>query len=120
MTATITGISSMATRQILTELSSAFQTTTGQLTSIESVGGVDAAKRIRAGEPFDIVVLADEAMKQLEEDGLLKPGSCAGFDLGGTRRGRRRPAHCPRKLSPSRCFRALSAPRPPMRPAHAT
>ncbi|NEV00392.1 substrate-binding domain-containing protein [Bradyrhizobium uaiense] len=79
MTATVTGISSMAPRQILTELSRAYQATTGQLASIESVGGVDAAKRVRAGEPFDIVVLADEAMKQLEADGLLKPGSCAGF-----------------------------------------
>jgi molybdate transport system substrate-binding protein len=79
MAATITGISSMATRQILTELSGAFQNKTGQAVAIESVGGVDAAKRVRAGEAFDIVVLADDAIRQLEADGFLKPGSHAGF-----------------------------------------
>jgi len=79
MAAAITGISSMATRQILTELSDAFRKTTGQSVAIESVGGVDAAKRVRAGETFDVVVLADDAMKQLDADGLLKPGSRVGF-----------------------------------------
>jgi molybdate transport system substrate-binding protein len=69
----------MATRQILTELSDAFNKKTGQAVAIESVGGVDAAKRIRAGETFDIVVLADDAIRQLEADGFLKPGSRAGF-----------------------------------------
>ena len=79
MAAAITGISSMATRQILTELSDAFRKTTGQSVAIESVGGVDAAKRVRAGETVDVVVLADDAMKQLDADGLLKPGSRVGF-----------------------------------------
>jgi len=69
----------MATRQILTELSDAFNRKTGQAVAIESVGGVDAAKRVRAGETFDIVVLADDAIRQLEADGFLKPGSRAGF-----------------------------------------
>jgi molybdate transport system substrate-binding protein len=79
MAATITGISSMATRQILTELGDAYRNRTGQPVAIESVGGVDAARRVRAGETFDIVVLADDAMKQLEADGFLKPGSRIGF-----------------------------------------
>jgi molybdate transport system substrate-binding protein len=79
MAADIVGISSMATRQILAELSGAYQQKTGRSVAIESVGGVDAARRIRAGEKFDIVVLADDAMKRLEEDGFLKPGSRAGF-----------------------------------------
>lgn len=79
MAAKVTGISSMATRQILTELSDGYQKKTGQAVAIESVGGVDAAKRVRAGESFDIVVLADDAMKQLEADGFLKPGSRMGF-----------------------------------------
>jgi len=83
MAATITGISSMATRQILTELTVAFQERTGQLVAIESIGGVDAAKRLRAGETFDIVVLADDAMKQLEADRFLVAGSCAGFARSG-------------------------------------
>jgi molybdate transport system substrate-binding protein len=79
MAADIVGISSMATRQILSELSGAYQRRTGRSVAIESVGGVDAARRIRAGEAFDVIVLADDAMKQLEADGFLKSGSCAGF-----------------------------------------
>jgi len=79
MGADIVGISSMATRQVLTELSAAYQQKSGRSLAIESVGGVDAARRIRAGEKFDIVVLADEAMKQLEADGCIKSGSRAGF-----------------------------------------
>ena len=79
MAADIVGISSMATRQILAELSGAYRQKTGKSVAIEAVGGVDAAKRIRAGEKFDIVVLADDAMKKLEADGFLKPGSRAGF-----------------------------------------
>lgn len=69
----------MATRQILAELSDAFNKKTGQAVAIESVGGVNAAKRVRAGETFDIVVLADDAIRQFEADGFLKPGSRAGF-----------------------------------------
>lgn len=75
----ITGISSMATRQILAELSGAYRQKTGRSVAIESVGGVDAAKRVRAGEKFDVVVLADDAMKKLEAEGFLKSGSRAGF-----------------------------------------
>ena len=95
MAADIVGISSMATRQILAERSGAYQQKTGRSVAIESVGGVDAARRIRAGEKFDIVVLADDAMKRLEEDGFLKPGSRAGFADSGiavaVRSGARRP-----------------------------
>jgi molybdate transport system substrate-binding protein len=79
MAAKITGISSMATRQLLVELGGAFRQKTGLSVAIESVGGVDAARRIRAGESFDLIVLADEAMKQLEADGWLKAGSRAAF-----------------------------------------
>ena len=79
MAAEVVGISSMATRHVLTELGAAYRQRTGQSVAIESVGGVDAARRIRAGEKCDIVVLADEAMRQLEADGCIKSGSRAGF-----------------------------------------
>jgi molybdate transport system substrate-binding protein len=75
MSVTVTGISSMATRQILSELAAAYQQATGQVVSIESVGGVDAAKRIRAGEAFDVAVLASDALRQLEADSALVGGS---------------------------------------------
>jgi molybdate transport system substrate-binding protein len=79
MAATIKGISSMATRQILAELCGAYQKKTGQAVAVESVGGVDAAKRVRAGETFDLVVLADDVIRQLETEGHVKTGSRAGF-----------------------------------------
>ncbi|MGE0288041.1 MAG: substrate-binding domain-containing protein [Bradyrhizobium sp.] len=79
MSADITGISSMATRQLLAELAGAYRQRTGKSVAIESVGGVDAAKRIRSSEKFDVVVLAADAMQKLEADGFLKPGSRAGL-----------------------------------------
>lgn len=69
------GISSMATRQLLAELADAYREATGQAVAIESVGGVDAAKRIRAGEAFDFAMLAADALRQLEADGHLIAGS---------------------------------------------
>jgi molybdate transport system substrate-binding protein len=69
------GISSMATRQLLAELASAYEKATGRAVAIESVGGVDAAKRIRAGEAFDFAMLASDALRQLEADGSLVAGS---------------------------------------------
>ena len=71
----VTGISSMATRQILAELAAAYEEATGETVTIESVGGVDAAKRVRAGEAFDIAVLASDALAKLEADGCLVAGS---------------------------------------------
>jgi molybdate transport system substrate-binding protein len=58
-------ISSMATRQLLAELCSAYTDRTGVLIEVESVGGVDAAKRVQAGEAFDAVVLASDAIDTL-------------------------------------------------------
>jgi len=79
MSTSLRGISSMATRQILAELAEAYATSTTGQVAIESVGGVDAAKRIRAGEAFDFAVLASDALAQLERDGFMVPGSILGF-----------------------------------------
>jgi molybdate transport system substrate-binding protein len=68
---TITGISSMATRALLAELTAAY----GQAVAIESVGGVDAAKRVQAGEAFDVVVLASDAIDKLIASGRVLTGS---------------------------------------------
>ena len=96
MSATIRGISSMATRQILAELAEAYAASTAEKVSIESVGGVDAAKRIRAGEAFDFAVLASDALAQLERDGVIVQGSILGFAQSpmamAVRAGARRPA----------------------------
>lgn len=78
---TLTGISSMATRQVLAEMAAAYEQRTGVQVKLESVGGVDAAKRVQAGEAFDIVVLARDAMDKLAEGGHLDAGRrCAIVD----------------------------------------
>ena len=68
-------ISSMATRQVLAELAAQWQSTTGTQVTIESVGGVDAAKRVQAGEAFDGVVLASDAIEKLAASGHVLAGS---------------------------------------------
>lgn len=68
-------ISSMATRQLLTELAAQWQLKTGIGVTIESVGGVDAAKRVQAGEAFDGVVLASDAIDKLIAMGHAISGS---------------------------------------------
>ncbi|HUW35819.1 MAG TPA: substrate-binding domain-containing protein [Rhodocyclaceae bacterium] len=65
MSTRITGISSMATRQVLAELADAYRKMSGVVVEFESVGGVDAAKRVQAGEAFDVVVLAADAIAKL-------------------------------------------------------
>jgi len=75
MGVTITGISSMATRLVLAELAAAYERQAGCTVAIESVGGVDAARRVQAGEAFDIVVLASDAIERLLAGGHLMPGS---------------------------------------------
>jgi len=65
----------MATKMVLAVLARAYETHSGRTVAIQSVGGVDAAKRVRAGEPFDIVVLARDAIEQLIADDHLVAGS---------------------------------------------
>jgi molybdate transport system substrate-binding protein len=83
MTTPITGLSSMATRQILAELATAFSGVTGDQVAFTSVGGVEAARRIRSGEPADVVVLAAKVMEQLEAEGHLVPGTRTPFARSG-------------------------------------
>ena len=75
MTAPITCISSMATRQLLADLAADFTRHSGRMLAVESVGGVDAAKRVQAGEVFDAVVLAADAIHKLIASGRLVAGS---------------------------------------------
>jgi molybdate transport system substrate-binding protein len=75
MSSPILGISSMATRQLLVELVDAYQRHSGQRVAMESVGGVDAAKRVAAGEAFDVVILASDAIDKLVAGGHALAGS---------------------------------------------
>lgn len=75
MTTTLTGISSMATRQVLAELLSLYAQRSGVRVAIESVGGVDAAKRVQAGEAFEVVMLASDAIDKLIAAGHAVAGT---------------------------------------------
>jgi molybdate transport system substrate-binding protein len=77
MTAAIKVISSMATQYLLADLVAQYRQSVApqQAVVIESVGGLDAAKRVQAGEAFDVVVLAANAIDQLIAAGHVLPGS---------------------------------------------
>ncbi|THT97582.1 ABC transporter substrate-binding protein [Lampropedia puyangensis] len=76
MAAALKGISSMATRNMLQQLEQQWQHLRGVLVDIESVGGVDAAKRVAAGaEAFDVVFLASDAIDKLDAAGRIVAGS---------------------------------------------
>lgn len=84
MTTAIRGISSMATRQVLADLVQAYTAQTGVSVAIESVGGVDAAKRVQAGEAFDVVILASDAIDKLQAAGHVLAGSKVDVVHSGT------------------------------------
>ena len=69
-------ISSKATQKVLTELLAAYRAAQPAVeTALESVGGVDAAQRVRAGEAFDGVLLASDAIDKLIASGHVLAGS---------------------------------------------
>ena len=85
MSAALNGISSMATRQVLADLSEAWQAQGGEPVQIESVGGIDAAQRVQSGdEAFDVVFLASDAIDKLQAAGRVLPGSKVDLVLSST------------------------------------
>ena len=78
-------VSSMATRHLLADLVSAFSDVIDRgadlvrsaepAIEVISIGGVEAAKRVAAGEPFDGVVLASGAIDRLITQGHVLAGS---------------------------------------------
>lgn len=65
----------MATRRLLNDLASAFERQSQQPVFVESVGGIDAARRIGDGERFDFVVLAADAIERMASMGRVDAGS---------------------------------------------
>lgn len=65
----------MATQALLANLTQIYLVQAGVQVQIESVGGVDAAKRVHAGEAFDMVLLASDAIERLIASGHLQSGS---------------------------------------------
>jgi molybdate transport system substrate-binding protein len=67
----------MATRHVLADLLAAAAEAGLASVEVESVGGVDATKRVAAGEPFDLVFLAGDALGRLAADGHVDAASLA-------------------------------------------
>jgi molybdate transport system substrate-binding protein len=61
----------MATKAVWARLTRDYRAGTGCGVAIESVGGVEAAARVQAGEPFDVVLLARDAIDRLLAAGHL-------------------------------------------------
>ncbi|MGA8863191.1 MAG: substrate-binding domain-containing protein [Gallionella sp.] len=77
MNLSITGISSKATESLLADLAQRYRHSHSVGVTIESVGGVEAAQRVRNGEPFDVAVLDVDAIDALIESGSAVAGSKA-------------------------------------------
>ena len=79
MTAALHLISSMATKKLLADLIEHYlehyRGVSPQAVVLEAVGGVDAAKRVTAGEAFDGVALAAKTIDELIASGRIVAGS---------------------------------------------
>lgn len=74
----------MATKPLLADLVKLYQAHAPEVQiHVESVGGVDAAKRVQAGEAFDGVVLASDAIDKLIASGHVLAGSRADLVRSG-------------------------------------
>ncbi len=75
----------MATRQVLADLAADWLARGGEAVAIESVGGVDAAQRVQAGqEALDVVFLASNAIDKLQAVGRVVAGSKVNLVLSST------------------------------------
>ncbi|MGV9688766.1 substrate-binding domain-containing protein [Streptomyces sp. NPDC003444] len=71
----ISGLSSMATRPVLAELSEHIRAVHGLPVRFEAAGGVRTARRVREGAEADLLVLAAGALAALEDEGHVLPGT---------------------------------------------
>ena len=71
MTEVILVLSSMATRLVLADLAAEASARHGMDVQVTSLGGVEAARRVREGHAGDVVVLAQDAVTALAADGHL-------------------------------------------------
>ncbi|MFE0606444.1 substrate-binding domain-containing protein [Streptomyces sp. NPDC058892] len=75
MNGVISGLSSMATRPLLAELTEHIRLVHGLPVCFEAAGGVEIARRVREGAEADLLVLADGALAVLEKEGYLLAGT---------------------------------------------
>ena len=76
MSSALTLLSSMAVKRLLADLMAMYRHTHADAAiELTSIGGVDAARRVAAGEPFDAVVLGADALQALIASGHVRAGS---------------------------------------------
>lgn len=68
-------MTSLATKDFLAEFLVQYEASTGQALAYENTGGVEIARRARAGEVFDVVILASGVIDALQAEGKLSAGS---------------------------------------------
>lgn len=83
MTRRLTGICSMATRRLMLDMAGAFERQTSVEVSLKALPAVEAAQAVRAGESFDIIVLASNVMLQLLAEGRIADASWVNFARSG-------------------------------------
>jgi molybdate transport system substrate-binding protein len=69
----------MAIRHLLAALAREHEDAGGAPTTFESVGGVDAARRVASGEPVDLVALASGALADLAARGHVRAATLRPF-----------------------------------------
>ncbi len=104
----------MATRHVLAELADAAASAGLPPLEIESVGGVDAARRVAEGEAFDLVFLAADALARLAAEGHVVADTVTALMLSQTavavRAGRESPeAAAPAAAAPDRAIAFANA-----------
>jgi molybdate transport system substrate-binding protein len=68
-------LASPAVKEAYLELVPAFEHSTENKVTTTWAGTVDILKRIKAGEIFDVVIVAEKALDELTKDGKIVPGS---------------------------------------------
>ncbi len=78
-TPTLKGLSSLATKHVLLALAAQYQNDLGTVINVETLGGVDAAKRVAesntSGELIDLIFLGSDAIDKLIAAGHVQQGS---------------------------------------------
>ena len=78
-TPTLKGLSSLATKHVLLALAAQYEKDTGTVVNVETIGGVDAARRVAesstSGESIDLIFLGSDAIDKLIAAGHVQQGS---------------------------------------------
>lgn len=107
MVASITVLSSLATREAYLELVPEFEKSSGCKVATTWAGTVDINRRMAAGEVFDLVISSSSAIAELTSQGKIVSGTAANLAKAGIGIGVRKGAPRPDVGTPEAFKRAL-------------